>query len=122
MKAALLSLALLGGQLMTPAAARMPTLNIDALCKARSADDRLMKLPEAHSVPDCIRDETDAKQTLSSKAWADAERSIRGRCVSEIFELETRSYLDLLTCIQMAEGLKSQATDTSNTSKKRKTR
>ncbi len=122
MKAALLSLALFGGQLVTPASARMPTLNIDALCKARSAGDRLMKLPEAQSVADCIRDETDAKQALSSKAWGDAQRSIRGRCASEIFELETRSYLDLLTCIQMVEGAKSQATDTSNTSKKRKTK
>jgi len=122
MKAALLSLALFGSQVMTPASARMPTLNIDALCKGRSAADRLMKLPEAQSVADCIRDETDAKQALSSKAWADAQRSVRGRCASEIFELETRSYLDLLTCIQMAEGAKSLVTDTSTAGKKRRAR
>jgi len=120
MKAALLSLALLGGQSIMTASDRMPTLNVDALCKARSADDKLMKLPEVRSVADCVHDETDAKQALSSKAWADAEKSIRDRCAREIAELGTRSYLDLLICIQMPQGLKSQAPDTSTSGKKRK--
>ena len=40
MKVALLSLAIFGTELMTPVSDRVPELNVDALCKARSADDK----------------------------------------------------------------------------------
>ncbi len=36
MKIALLSMALLGGQLATPVSDRVPALNVEALCKATS--------------------------------------------------------------------------------------
>lgn len=123
MNAALLSLALLGTPLLTPVSDRFPQLNVEALCKGRSAADKFMKLPESQSVADCVRDETDARQRLGP-VWGSASLSIRARCQSEAAELGTRSYLDLLTCIQMAEDIKSQSTPspTKGMSKNRSTK
>jgi hypothetical protein len=107
MKVALLSLALFGTELTTPISDRVPELSVEALCKARSADDKMMVLPESQSVADCVRDEKDARQKLST-VWDKTSVSIRMRCRSEIlFSLGTRSYLDLLSCIQIAEDTKS---------------
>jgi hypothetical protein len=66
MKVALLSLALFGTELMTPVSDRVPELNVDALCKARSADDKIMQLSVSQSVEDCVSDEKAAKQQLST--------------------------------------------------------
>jgi len=99
---------------------RVPQLNVQALCKARSAGDRLMQLPESQSVADCVRDETDAKQKLST-AWSATSGAVRGRCKGEAAALGTRSYVDLLTCIQMAADVKpaSPATASKDTRKHR---
>jgi hypothetical protein len=105
MKAALLSLALFGTGLMTPVSDRVPELNVDALCKARSAEDKLMRFPELQSVADCVHEETDAKQNLRT-LWGTTPGSIRARCESDAVALGTRTYLDLLTCIQMADDVK----------------
>ena len=61
MKVVLLSLAVFGTELMTPVSDRVPELNVDALCKARSADDKRMQISEMESVEDCVRDEKTAK-------------------------------------------------------------
>ena len=58
MMAALLSLGLLGAQ---PVSNRMPEVKVDALCKARSADAKLMRLVETRTVAECVNDENDAK-------------------------------------------------------------
>jgi hypothetical protein len=107
MKVALLSLALFGTELTTGISDRVPELSVEALCKARSADDKMMGLPESQSVADCVRDERNARQKLST-VWETTSLSIRMRCQSEVlFSLGTRSYLDLLSCIQIAEDTKS---------------
>jgi hypothetical protein len=106
MKAALLSLALLGTDLMVPVSDRIPELKVEALCKARSAQDRIMRFPESSEDPaDCVREETDAKQKLGT-LWGSTSSAVRGRCESDAAVLGTRSYLDLLICIQMAEDIK----------------
>ena len=61
MMLAVLSVALFGVHIATPVSDRMPELNVDVLCKVRSADARLMKMAEARSVADCVRGEKDAK-------------------------------------------------------------
>ena len=107
MKVALLSLALFGTELTTPISDRVPELRVEALCKARSAGYKLMNLPELESIADCVQDEKTAKQRLST-VWGTTSRPVRDRCVSEVlFSLGTRSYLDLLSCIQIAEDTKS---------------
>ena len=107
MNAALLSLALFGMELTTPISDRLPELRVEALCKARWAGFKLMGLPELESIADCVKDERTARQQLST-VWATTSRPVRDRCESEVlFSLGTRSYLDLLSCIQIVEDAKS---------------
>jgi hypothetical protein len=106
MKAPLLMVTVIGSQLTAAAASGPPELNVERLCKARSASDRLMREPEHQKVPDCIREEGDAKQDLV-KMWSKTDRSIRARCVSEAVALGTRSYLDFLACLQLTDDIRS---------------
>ena len=106
MKAALLSLAILGTQLTTPVADSLPKIGSEKLCKARAAEDRMRKFAELESVEDCVREQNDARQKLDS-AWSATERAVRNRCKAQSIALGTLSYVDLLICIQMAEDLKS---------------
>jgi hypothetical protein len=64
-----------------------------------------MRFPELQSVADCVHEETDAKQNLRT-LWGTTPGSIRARCESDAVALGTRTYLDLLTCIQMADDVK----------------
>ena len=108
MKVVLTALALLAPQLAVSVSDRLPELNMQALCKARSAGDRVMRLPQSQSVADCVQDETSAKQQLNT-IWGKTSGSIRKRCQTEAAELGTRGYLDLMTCLQIADDLKSVA-------------
>jgi len=109
MKIAVLSLALVAAHITTPVSDRMPELNVGALCKARSADAKLMKFTEARNVADCVRDEKDARQSLDG-IWPSTPTSVRARCISESIALGTRGYLDLVTCIQIDTGTRSVTT------------
>jgi hypothetical protein len=124
MNGALLSLALFGMELTTPISDRMPELRVEALCKARWAGYKLMGLPELESVADCVQDEKNAKQRLNT-VWETTSRPVRDRCVSEIlYSLGTRSYMDLLSCIEIVEDTKSMspASALSGTSRHRNTK
>src|SRR5215469_11847485 len=109
MNAALLSLALFGMELTTPISDRMPELRVEAMCKARWAGFKLMGLPELESIADCVQDERTARQQPST-VWATTSRPVRNRCESEVlYSLGTRSYLDLLSCIEIVEDAKSMS-------------
>jgi hypothetical protein len=107
MKVALL--AVLGAQLTTPASGRVPELKVEALCKARSADAKLMRIAETQSVAECVSDENDAKQELNT-IWGSTSQSILNQCESDGIVLGTRGYLDLLSCIEIADDTKSVST------------
>jgi hypothetical protein len=102
MRAALLTLAVIGSQLTTPVSERVPDINVQKLCKSRQAADKTMREPEPRSVTDCVREENDAKQELV-KIWAKSDSVMRDRCEDEAVALGTRTYLDLLTCLQIAD-------------------
>jgi hypothetical protein len=106
MKALLLSLAIVGAPLTAASADPMPKIGSEKLCKARSAGEKMMHLAELESVADCVRDENQAKETLGA-LWDATDRTIRNRCKADAVALGTLSYLDLLTCIQTANDLKS---------------
>ena len=108
MMAAVVSLALFGTDVV-PISGDMPELKLEALCKARSAGDKLMRLAEVQSVADCVRDETTAKAKLSD-LWGTTSRPTRDRCKKDAAALGIRSYLDLLTCIRMADDVKPPST------------
>jgi hypothetical protein len=122
MKVALLSLAVLGTQLTTPASDRLPQLNADALCRARSAEAKLMGMADSRSVAECVDEENDAKRELNA-IWGSTSRSVRNVCESDAIALGTRGYLDLLACIYIAADTKSASTGAvSGASKKRRTK
>ena len=108
MKALLASIVLLLAQLTTAAADTAPKIDSEKLCKARSDGVKMMKSAELESVADCVRGENDAKRQLGS-VWDKTDSAIRNRCKAQAAALGTLSYLDLLTCIQMADDLKSPA-------------
>jgi hypothetical protein len=89
-----------------PASAGVPELNATAVCKARAADAEALRSAPLQTVAECVQDEKDAKQQLSTQ-WESTSVSIRNRCQSDGRSLGTTSYLDLLACIQIAEDEKS---------------
>jgi hypothetical protein len=87
---------------------REPKLSVQAICKSREADARILRSTPDQSFADCTHDEEAAKDQLSN-VWASTSASIRNQCESDAHSLGTTSYLDLLTCIQMEEEMKSGA-------------
>ena len=106
MKRALGAFAILLPLFTLPAFGGVPELNVNAVCKARSADAKMLQSPPDESTADCVRDEEAAKQQLST-LWVSTSVAIRSRCQSDARSLGTRSYLDLLSCAQLAEDTKS---------------
>lgn len=108
MKRALVLSAVLLPLCIPPAFGQAPVLNITALCKARSADARILRSTTGQSLANCEHDEEAAKQQLNT-LWASTSVTIRNRCRSEARSLGTTSYLDLVTCIQMADEMKADS-------------
>ncbi|WMT72450.1 hypothetical protein [Bradyrhizobium sp. Ash2021] len=108
MKIALLSMAMLGSQLVTPVSDRVPKLNVEATCKASVATDKAMGLDLAQSYEDCMRDENAAQQQLAA-VWLANSNELRNQCEGEATAAGSDSYVDLLTCLQMADPAKSPA-------------
>ena len=84
---------------------RVPELNVRAICKTRDANAKLFRSTTGQSIDECVHDEETAKQQLNS-LWNTTASWIHIRCESEGRSLGTTSYLDLVTCIQMADELK----------------
>ena len=70
-----------------------------------------MKLPEAQSVSDCVRDEKTSRDKLGT-TWPAAAASIRARCRADAVALGTLSYLDLLSCLQLSDDIKAPSSNT----------
>lgn len=102
MKAALLSLALLGSQPVILISDHVPHLKVEVLCKATAADDKANGIALGQSFEKCMSDETTAQQQLTT-VWPATASSLRDRCEAEATVDENQSYVDLLTCIQAAE-------------------
>ncbi|TYO68257.1 hypothetical protein FXV83_01730 [Bradyrhizobium hipponense] len=106
MKVALLSLAMMGGQFTIPVSDRVPDLNVEATCKATVATDKEMGLDLPQSYEDCMRDENNALQQLNI-LWLQNSDTLRSQCEGEATAGGSDSYVDLLTCMQMADWAKS---------------
>jgi hypothetical protein len=91
--------------LMLPAFGQGPKLDVNAICEARSADAKKVGSPPDQSIADCVRDEESAKRQLNA-VWTSTPVLTRKRCESDARSLGTTSYLDLLTCIQIAQDTK----------------
>jgi hypothetical protein len=105
MKIALLSMAMLGTQLVIPVSDRVPKLNVEATCRASVAADKAMGLVLAQSYEDCMRDENAAQQQLAT-VWLANSNELRNQCEGEATVAGNASYVDLLTCLQMSDVAK----------------
>jgi len=90
---------------LLPAFGQTPKLDVKAICEARSADAKKVGSPPDQSITECVRDEESAKRQLNA-VWASTPVTIRKRCESDARSLGTTSYLDLLTCLQIATDTK----------------
>jgi hypothetical protein len=98
MKAALLALSLLGQQ-PVPVSDHVPVIDVQALCSDVSADDKASGL--ARDASACVSDEKAAQQQLES-IWLTVPAGPRDTCESLAMAGGGQSYVDLLTCLQMA--------------------
>jgi hypothetical protein len=105
MKHPLVLFAVLIALFTPPAFARVPELNVKAVCKARSGGANALQSTPGRDVADCLHDEENAKQQLDA-LWASTPVPVRKQCESDARSLGT-SYLDLLACIQITEDTKS---------------
>ena len=80
-------------------AQQVPRFNIEATCKAAqplTAEDR-------NPYEGCMRDEANAERQLQGM-WSSAAAARRETCGQEAQIGGTPSYVDMLTCLQMAQG------------------
>ena len=81
------------------AAEGIPRFDIEALC--RSAPRLLASDPNPFQ--GCVRDETEARNQLE-RQWASFDAAQREECVRATDVGGAPSFVDVLTCIQMAAG------------------
>jgi hypothetical protein len=89
----------LAAQLVIAVADQVPRFNIDANCRADAAASAGISLSQ--SVDSCKQDEQDAHDQLV-KQWAQFRSSDRVTCVALASEGDAHSYVEVLTCLEMA--------------------
>jgi len=102
MKMYVLGVAVLVGGLWqgSALAQSLPRFEIEATCKAA----RPLTAEDANPYQSCMRDETDAERQLQGM-WSSAASAHRQTCAQEAQIGGTPSYVDMLTCLQIAQGV-----------------
>jgi hypothetical protein len=90
---------LLTGSFLVLASDRVPDLNIDPSCHAAATAATVLNRNEAT----CKRDEHDARGKLDQE-WGQFTPTQRERCVSLSTLGGSASYVELLTCLEMAKA------------------
>ncbi|MBB3018945.1 hypothetical protein FHR70_001999 [Microvirga lupini] len=87
--------------LATPVAwaEELPRFDIAAMCKAAPR----LEASDKDTDQNCVRDETEARRQLEQQ-WASFDPRQREMCARETTVGGAPSYVDVLTCIQMASG------------------
>ena len=83
----------------TAAAQQLPRLDIEATCRTAP---RLLAA-DANPFEGCMQDERDAERQLQGM-WSGAAAAHRETCAGEAQVGGSPSYVDMLTCLQMAQG------------------
>jgi hypothetical protein len=89
----------LAAQLIIGVADEVPRFNIDANCDAEAAASAGIALSQSAGA--CKQDEQNAHDQLV-KQWAQFRPSDRVTCVALASEGDAHSYVELLTCLEMA--------------------
>lgn len=91
---------LFGGLSSFPATAQeLPRFDIEPTCK----EAQPLTPQDTNPYESCMRDETAAERQLR-EIWSSAAASQRDICGQEAQIGGTPSYVDMLTCLQMAQG------------------
>lgn len=116
MKIALMSMVMIGSQLVIPVSDNVPKLNVEATCKASTAMDNATNPSQNYA--GCMRDENDALQQLAG-VWSASPDDVRKTCEIEATAGGIDSYIDLLACLQMADWASARSAPLQGTSKVR---
>jgi hypothetical protein len=102
------ALALLIALLPAPerAADRLPAYDIEKTC--RRAQEQESVTPGLYAA--CIRDQSAARDQAAG-VWAKAKPASKAECDTKNSVSAYNGYVDLLTCLQLAEGIVLQPTD-----------
>lgn len=85
-------------------AQHLPRFDIEATCKTAQP----LTPEDRNPYEGCMRDEVDAERQLKGM-WSSASASHRETCGQEAQIGGTPSYVDMLTCLQLAQGTASTA-------------
>jgi hypothetical protein len=89
---------ILGLQLLMPVADDMPRFDVRPNCQAAAS------LTPA-SLESCLRDEEEARSALQTQ-WSQFAASDRTQCRAGVETGGSPSYVELLTCLQMAQDVR----------------
>jgi hypothetical protein len=92
----------LGVQLLSPVSETVPTFNVEPSCKGAAAASAQMVLAQSYSA--CMDEEKLAREQLVS-SWQSFTAANRTRCTEESSGEGLSSYVELLTCLQIAGGV-----------------
>lgn len=95
------SLMVLGASLVMAVADGVPTFDIKKSCSSVAK----LGLSVSQTPDACIKDEENAREELKSK-WNTFPASDRNRCISTTEIGGTPSYVEILTCLQIAQDVK----------------
>ena len=96
----LCTIALLGCLPGIPAIAQqLPRFNVEATCK----EAQPLTPQDTNPYESCMRDETAAERQLRD-IWSSTAEGLRTTCAREAQIGGTPSYVDMLTCLQVAQG------------------
>jgi hypothetical protein len=101
-----LSTMILGSQLVIMVADNVPKFDIERGCRVDNAASQ--GLTEVQPAKKCASDEQQARQQLQAQ-WSQFPRSDRATCTEETNSDDTPSYVDLLTCLQLARDARGQS-------------
>jgi len=91
----------LGVQMSAAVADELPTFDVRKNCKADVQADST-----AGTVTSCLADEQNARTTLVSQ-WTQFAPESRTKCTKMVSDIAgSQSYVELLTCLQMAKDVK----------------
>ena len=91
----------IGMQLLIPVSDQVPKFNVEPSCKGAAAASAQMV--DAQSVSSCMAEENEARRQLEP-IWQSFSVAHRDRCSAEASGQGLASYVELLTCLQIAQG------------------
>ncbi|MBI4275289.1 MAG: hypothetical protein HY659_11380 [Rhizobiales bacterium] len=101
----------LAAQMVVSVADKVPDLKFEPNCRAAARADISKSGQTAET---CMRDETDARDQLG-KQWARFRSDDREHCTTLATTGGNASYVELLTCLEMAQAARNNAPDAGTT-------